>query len=536
MSMAGHRAGVPEAEVDVFVPVNVDEPSTMGLLDGERKRTRPASHPRHGYAGHQSSAERCHFGTSRVSLDERTSFGGKQLGHAESVHARGYVSHTSSLPHVLGPGLGAVRRLPNVTATSSTTAAARRINGERLLQRIAELAEIGAIDGGGCNRLAVSDDDRLGRERVIAWMQAIGLAITTGDVGNVTATWDVGSGKPVMTGSHIDTVRTGGKYDGNYGVLAGLEVIETCRDLGITPGRPLAVAFFTNEEGARFAPDMLGSLVYVGGMSAGDAHDIVGIDGARLGDELSRIGALGTTPTPGPAPFAFVELHIEQGPVLEANDATIGAVSGVQGISWTELTITGQSNHAGTTPMALRHDAVFVAAKITAHLRDVALRYGGNQVCTVGKIDVHPNLVNVVAAKVTMTLDVRNTDEQVLRRAEAEIREFWQDQARTEGVDIVARRLARFEPVVFDERVVSMVRRTAIGHGLRTMDLPSGAGHDAQMLARVSPSAMIFVPSHRGISHNPAEHTDADDLVAGAQVLCDVMLQLAQCGDESDIG
>jgi N-carbamoyl-L-amino-acid hydrolase len=405
-----------------------------------------------------------------------------------------------------------------------------------MLRRISELAEIGAIDGGGCNRLALTDDDRRGRELVVGWMRNLGLNITTDDIGNVVGTWDVGTGAPVMTGSHIDTVRTGGKYDGNYGVLAGLEIIESCRERGITPSRPLAVAFFTNEEGARFAPDMLGSLVYVGSMTAKDAHDIRAIDGARLGDELVRIGALGSSPTPGPMPFAFVELHIEQGPVLESRDTTIGAVTGVQGISWTELTIAGQSNHAGTTPMALRHDALYVAARIAAYLREVATRFGGDQVCTVGKLDVHPNLVNVVAAKATMTLDVRNTDEGLLRRAEAEIRRFWQELARAEGVEISERQLARFEPVVFDDRVVTMVRRTATDHGLSVMDLPSGAGHDAQMFARVCPTGMIFVPSHRGISHNPAEHTDADQLVAGAQVLCDVILQLAECTDTSEIG
>jgi N-carbamoyl-L-amino-acid hydrolase len=422
-----------------------------------------------------------------------------------------------------------------VTGTTEATATTGRINADRLMSRIMELAEVGKIDGGGCSRLALTDDDRAGRDLVIRWMRDLGLEIRTDDIGNVVGTWAVGNGSAVMTGSHIDTVRTGGKYDGNYGVLAGLEVIHTCLDLGITPDRPISVAFFTNEEGARFAPDMLGSLVYVGGMPVAEAHDIVAIDGARLGDELRRIDALGTSPTPGESPFAFVELHIEQGPVLESRATTIGAVTGVQGISWTELTITGQSNHAGTTPMALRHDPLLVAARIATFLRDLASRYGGNQVCTVGKLDVHPNLVNVVAARATMTLDVRNTDEDVLRRAESEIREHWQTLARTEGVSISERRLARFEPVVFDERVVAMVHRVASEHGHTVIELPSGAGHDAQMLARVCPTAMIFVPSHKGISHNPAEHTDRADLVAGADVLFDVMLRLASMTDHADL-
>jgi len=329
-----------------------------------------------------------------------------------------------------------------------------------------------------------------------------------------------------MTGSHIDTVRTGGRYDGNYGVLAGLEVIETLMTAGLTPSRPLSVVVFTNEEGARFQPDMLGSLVYVGGLAVEEALDTKAIDGARLGDELTRIGYDGPDPVPGPPPHAFVELHIEQGPLLEAEGITIGAVNGVQGISWQELTIVGQSNHAGTTPMSLRHDPTYVAAAITVFLRDLATEMGGNQVCTVGKIDLSPNLVNVVAAKAVMTIDVRNTDEDLLRAAEKRIADFLADVARREGVHIETRRLARFEPVVFDPRVVDLVDTIARDHGHTVKRMPSGAGHDAQMLARVSPSAMIFVPSHKGISHNAAEHTDDSDLVAGADVLLDTMWAL----------
>ncbi len=219
------------------------------------------------------------------------------------------------------------------------------------MQRIFALAEVGAIDGGGCNRLALTDADRDGRDVVVGWMRDLGLDISIDSVGNVIGTWQVGSGAAVMTGSHIDTVRTGGKYDGNYGVIAGLEVIETCQRAGVVPKRPLQVAFFTDEEGARFAPDMLGSLVYAGGMTVEEAHDVVGIDSARLGDELERIGYLGSVPCPGVAPHAFVELHVEQGPLLEVNGVRIGAVTGVQGISWQEVVIDGQSNHAGTTPM-----------------------------------------------------------------------------------------------------------------------------------------------------------------------------------------
>ncbi|MFZ9674860.1 MAG: M20 family metallo-hydrolase [Ilumatobacteraceae bacterium] len=416
--------------------------------------------------------------------------------------------------------------------TSPTTVGVR-IDQGRLRARLDALAEISPIPGGGSSRLALTDEDREGRDLVRSWMTDLGLDVTIDSVGNVFGTWKCADGPPVMTGSHIDTVRTGGRYDGNYGVLAGLEVIETLMASNLVPSRPLSVGVFTNEEGARFQPDMLGSLVYVGGLDLETALDTVSIDGARLGDELVRIGYAGSAPVPGLHPHAFVELHIEQGPILEAEGFTIGAVDGVQGISWQEVTIHGQSNHAGTTPMRLRHDPSFVAGAITVFLRDLAIRFGGNQVCTVGKIDLSPNLVNVVPAKATLTLDVRNTDETILKRAESEIAAFLEKLANDEGVRIETRVLARFEPVIFDEAVVDLVEQLAIKHGHSVKRLPSGAGHDAQMLARVCPTAMIFVPSHLGISHNPAEHTDDQDLVHGANVLLDTMWHLA---NDSRIG
>ncbi|MBU3688116.1 MAG: Zn-dependent hydrolase [Acidimicrobiales bacterium mtb01] len=402
-----------------------------------------------------------------------------------------------------------------------------RVSGARLLARLDDLAQVGPIEGGGSCRLALTDADRDGRDLVITWMRDLGLEVVIDSVGNVVGTWNVGSGSAVMTGSHIDTVRTGGRYDGNLGVLAGIEVIETLMQAGLTPPRPLAVAFFTNEEGARFQPDMLGSLVFVGGMTVEEALDARAIDGPRLGDELRRIGYAGAHPCPSPSPHAFVELHIEQGPRLETDDIRFGSVTGVQGISWQEVTITGQSNHAGTTPMSLRHDPALVSARIVVFLRDLASRYGGDQVCTVGKIDLVPNLVNVVPRSATLTLDVRNTDESILRRAEAEIATFLDQVAGDEGVTIETRRLARFEPVEFDGRVVDLIEDAISHRGHSNMRLPSGAGHDAQMLARVCPTAMIFTQSHLGISHNPAEFTDPDDLVEGTDILLEVMWRLA---------
>jgi N-carbamoyl-L-amino-acid hydrolase len=403
-----------------------------------------------------------------------------------------------------------------------------RINGPRLMSRIMDLALLGQIDGGGCARLALTDEDAAGRDLVIGWMKELHLDVSIDVVGNVIGTWNVGSGLPVMTGSHIDTVRTGGKYDGNLGVLAGLEVIARLQEENIVPSRPLAVAIFTNEEGSRFAPDMLGSLTYVGGLAVETALDIVAIDGARLGDELQRIGYNGSIPCPGVSPHAFVELHIEQGPVLEQECTRIGAVTSVQGISWQEVTIEGQSNHAGTTPMSMRHDPAYVASKLTVFLRDLADRYGGHQVCTVGKIDLFPNLVNVVPARAVLTLDIRNTDETLLKKAEEETSLFISHLAKDEGVAISSRVLARFEPVQFDDNVVRIIEAIAIEQGNTVRRMPSGAGHDAQMLARVCPSAMIFVPSVKGISHNPAEYTEPEDLEAGTNILLHTMLQLTE--------
>ena len=404
------------------------------------------------------------------------------------------------------------------------------INGARLLDRIAELAQIGAIEGTqGCSRLAFSDADREGRDLVVTWMQDLGLTVTVDAVGNVVAsTSDDGAAGAVMAGSHIDTVGTGGRYDGNLGVLAGLEVIEATLAAGVDLQRPLAVAFFSNEEGSRYPPDMMGSLAYVGGMSVESVLEVTGADGSVVGEELERIGYRGSAPCPGATPHAYVELHIEQGPVLDRAGLQIGAVESVQGISWTELVLTGQSNHAGTTPMTLRRDPMVVAAEVAVAARNIAVEFGGSQVATVGSLTLHPNLVNVVPAHATMTVDLRNTDEKALQRAEDELRKRTLELAQSEGIDVNSRTLARFEPVEFDDRIVDQIEQLATQRGLSTKRMPSGAGHDAQMMARICPTGMIFVPSVDGISHNPAEHTDEQDLIAGAQLLADAMLALTE--------
>ena len=403
-----------------------------------------------------------------------------------------------------------------------------RINGDRLTSRLNELAQVGRIAGDGVCRLALSDEDRAGRDLVVGWMRDLGLTVKIDKIGNVIGIRPGREdGPPVMTGSHIDTVRTGGRYDGTLGVLAGLEVIATLNDAEIATKRPVAVAFFTNEEGSRFQPDMFGSLVYTGALSLEAARATKAIDGPTAGEELDRIGYAGPEPVGRPLAHAYVELHVEQGPVLEAEGFRIGAVEGVQGISWTEFTLTGQSNHAGTTPMRMRKDAGYVAAEIAVFARKIAKDIGGYQVATVGALTVAPNLVNVVPNHVVMTVDLRNTDEATLQDAEQRLFSYADEIAAAEGVGLARRTLARFEPVAFAPQLVGRVEAIAKNFGLPVKRLPSGAGHDAQIMAAVCPACMIFVPSVGGISHNVEEYTAPADLTAGADVLLRLMLELA---------
>jgi N-carbamoyl-L-amino-acid hydrolase len=401
----------------------------------------------------------------------------------------------------------------------------------RLAARLAQLAELAPVGTTGSCRLALTDADRAARDLLCAWMDEAGLEVRVDRIGNIVGIWSAAATEPdlapVMTGSHLDTVATGGRYDGAYGVVAGLEVVEALRRAGARTRRPVAVAAFTNEEGARFTPDMMGSLAYAGGLPLEAALAAADAAGTTVGDELIRIGYQGVWPVPGPAPFAFVELHIEQGPVLEADGTDIGAVTSVQGISWQELTFTGQSNHAGTTPMHLRRDAGLAAARVAAHVHDLVEELGGAQVGTVGRLELFPNLVNVVAARASVSVDLRNTDDARLAEAEHRLVTFARDLARRDGLELSVRPLVRFAPVGFDPDLVGLVERAATARGLRVRRMPSGAGHDAQMLARICPAAMIFVPSAGGISHNPAEHTDPAQLHAGLAVLTDVLSELA---------
>jgi beta-ureidopropionase / N-carbamoyl-L-amino-acid hydrolase len=397
----------------------------------------------------------------------------------------------------------------------------------RLLDRLQRLGAVGCGPSGGPTRLALTDADRAGRDLLAGWMQEAGLEVRVDRIGTIFGLWPAtAEADPVMIGSHVDTVIDAGIYDGCYGVLAGLAVVEALRDAGVAPARPIAVAAFTNEEGVRFQPDMMGSLVHAGGLDLDAALATVGTDGAVLGEELARIGYAGDLEPGAIRPACYLELHIEQGPVLEAEGLAIGAVDSLQGISWQRVTITGTANHAGTTPIAARRDAGLVAARVITHLRD-RVAHGGT-LATVGSLRLEPDAINVIPSRAVFTVDLRNPDEERLQAAEAELAGFLETLAAAEGVEVATERLARFSPVQFDPELVQLVAEAAERRGHRWRRITSGAGHDAQMIARIAPSAMIFVPSRDGISHNPAEFTEPEQLAAGAEVLLDVVAKLVQ--------
>lgn len=400
------------------------------------------------------------------------------------------------------------------------------IRTERLLGRLSSLGASGRGADGQLTRLAASDADRAGRDTLVGWLEEAGLEVAIDRIGNIFGIWrpdGVEAKAPLLIGSHIDSVINAGIYDGCYGVLAGLEVIEALKSSGVRPERPLAVAAFTNEEGVRYAPDMMGSLVHVGGLAVEEALAAMGTDGTRLGDELHRIGYAGDREPGFLRPHAYLELHIEQGPVLEREGVAIGAVESLQGISWQRVTIQGVANHAGTTPMSLRHDAGHAAARVITFLRERALAANTPAVATVGSLQLEPNAINVIPARAVLSVDLRDPDEARLREAEGALAAFLDRLAREEEVAVSVERLARFEPVIFDAGLVARIEQAAGRHGLACRRMTSGAGHDAQMMARIAPSAMIFVPSIAGISHNPKEFTPDADLAAGARVLLDVV-------------
>lgn len=410
------------------------------------------------------------------------------------------------------------------------------VDGADLLHRIGTFGDTGRALDGRLSRVAGSEADRAGRDTLVTWMRDLGLSVEIDAIGNVFGTWrseGTDIDRPVvMIGSHIDTVVDAGIYDGAYGVLAGLAVIRALSEAGVRLRRPVTLAAFTNEEGVAYTPDMMGSLVHAGGLGLAEALGSRGPDGVTLGEALVRIGYAGSSAPGAIRPHRYIELHVEQGPVLEAGRETIGIVEGVQGISWQRFTIEGEANHAGTTPMHLRRDAGYAAARMVTFVHDLANASGSNaadapSVATVGALAVEPGVVNVIPGRAVLTLDLRDPDGARLARAEARIAEFAEALARETGVRIDAERLVRFDPVGFDAAICATIETAARRRGLPSRRMTSGAGHDAQMMARIAPAAMIFVPSTAGVSHSPREHTPDDALVAGANVLLDVVTDLA---------
>ncbi|MGN0193884.1 MAG: Zn-dependent hydrolase [Pseudoramibacter sp.] len=403
-----------------------------------------------------------------------------------------------------------------------------KINAERLMARIRELGQTGVEADGRRIRLAASDADKAGRDLVAGWMKEAGLKVAVDRIGNLFGIWETEDNQneaPLMIGSHIDSVIDAGQYDGCLGVLSGIEVIDALKKAGVKPKRPIVNVAFTNEEGVRYSPDMMGSLVYAGGMKTEDALATVGTDGTVLGDELKRIGYAGTAEPGFLKPFAFVEYHIEQGPILDHEGIQIGAVENLQGIHWQRVTVEGAANHAGTTPTALRADAGLAAAKLNVFARKLVEKSGG--VCTVGTMAFEPNAVNVIPSKAVFTIDLRNPDKAKLDADEAELAEYMKQLEKTDGVKITAERMTCFDPVLFDENIVQLIEKACADRGLSCRRITSGAGQDAQMIASIAPTAMIFVPSVAGVSHNPKEFTTDANCIAGANVFLDVVSELA---------
>ena len=413
--------------------------------------------------------------------------------------------------------------------TTATDVSVLRINGQRLWQSLMTLAEIGATPKGGVCRLALTELDKIGRDLVVQWARDAGMAITMDQIGNVfmrrAGTND--ALPPIMTGSHIDTQPTGGKFDGNYGVLAGLEVVRTLNDHGIQTEAPIEVAFWTNEEGSRFVPVMMGSGVFAKAFSLETAYAATDVDGKTVKDELSKIGYVGDQ-VPGDHPVgAYFEAHIEQGPVLEDHDITIGVVEAVLGIRWYDCTVTGMEAHAGPTPMGLRQDALQVATKIMQEVVAVAMRHQPHGRGTVGMVQVHPNSRNVIPGRVKFSMDLRNVSNELLDQMDAEIRAYCAQVAAQSGLSVEVQEVSHYPAVPFEAGCVAAVRQATETLGYSNMPTVSGAGHDAVYVARLAPAGMIFVPCKDGISHNEIEDAKSEHLEAGCNVLLHAMLARA---------
>jgi beta-ureidopropionase / N-carbamoyl-L-amino-acid hydrolase len=405
------------------------------------------------------------------------------------------------------------------------------VNPDRLWQRHQAIARIGATGRGGVNRQALTPEDAEARRQVLAWAAARGFAASADPIGNlfVRRAGSQAAAAPVVSGSHLDTQPTGGNFDGIFGVLAALEVLEAAEDAHVPTPRPLELAVWTNEEGARFQPTTMGSAVFAGALPLATVLDTV--DGHGITVRAALAETLAATPvagrrTCGFSMAAYLEAHIEQGPILEATGTTIGVVTGIQGLRWFRVEVTGEEAHAGTMPLARRRDALVTAMGIVQGLQELMADPTDTVRFTVGRFEVHPNSPNTVPGRVVFTVDFRHPDAGVLSargdRVEAVCR------ARARGCRVEVIETLTSAPTVFNPVVADLIRAAAGRHALPAADIVSGATHDAKHMAGLCPTGMIFVPCERGVSHNEAERAAPADLAAGTRVLADVMIELAK--------
>lgn len=408
-----------------------------------------------------------------------------------------------------------------------------RISGDRLWETLMEMAKIGPGVRGGNNRQTLTDEDAEGRKLFARWCEEAGMTIGVDQMGTMFARREGTDPDldPVMVGSHLDTQPTGGKYDGVLGVLAGLEIIRTLNDLDIKTRRPIVVVNWTNEEGTRFAPPMLASGVFAGTHTLDWAYARQDAEGKTVGAELERIGYKGDEPVGARKMHAFYELHIEQGPILEAEGYDIGVVTHGQGLNWLQVTLTGKESHTGSTPMPMRVNAGLGMARITEAVDEIAWKHAPLAVGAVGHCDVYPNSRNIIPGKVVFTIDFRHPEKDVIAAMEAELRERAEQVAEAIGLGMEIEQVGGFDPVKFDEGCVKTVRDAAERLGYKHRDLVSGAGHDACWINRVAPTSMIMCPCVDGLSHNEDEEISPEWATAGANVLYHAVVETAEIAE-----
>lgn len=404
------------------------------------------------------------------------------------------------------------------------------IDSQRLWNSLMDLAKIGATAKGGVRRLALTELDGEARGLFVRWCKEAGCSVVIDGIGNIFARRPGRNDSlpPVITGSHIDTQPSGGKFDGNYGVMAGLEVVRSLNDHKIRTEAPIEVAVWTNEEGSRFTPVMMGSGVFVGAFPLESTLQRADLEGITVGQALKQIGYAGPEKIGGRPVGAYFEAHIEQGPILEDTRKVIGVVVGALGLRWYDVVVTGQDAHAGPTPMRLRKDALVAASKMVAEINALAYRYQPDGRGTVGFMQVKPNSRNVIPGEVRFSVDLRHAEDTSLDQMENEMRALCELHASSGSVTTTVERVANYPACKFDAGCVSAVRNAAQTLGLSHMDIVSGAGHDAIYMARITPTSMIFVPCEGGISHNEIENAKAEDLAAGCNVLLNVVLDTAR--------